>query len=79
MLRARLLPFPHALQVFDYGCQGVETGDELARLIGCSVGDVCQANRQIARHAAKVLAEDRRNEEAKMKELRDRAKKKETQ
>jgi DNA-directed RNA polymerase specialized sigma24 family protein len=77
-LRARLSRLPRALQVFDYACQGVEDSAELARLVGCPVGDVYQANRQIARQAAKVLAEERKSEAARMKELRERAKKKET-
>jgi hypothetical protein len=79
VLRERLLDKSRALRVFDLGCQGVEDAAEMARLVGCSVGEIYDANRQISYHAAKVLAEEELAEAARMKALRDQAtKKKET-
>jgi DNA-directed RNA polymerase specialized sigma24 family protein len=62
-----------AVQVFDLACQGDDDAAEAARLIGCSVKEVYEANRQIARQAARVLEEERRAAAARMKELRERA------
>jgi DNA-directed RNA polymerase specialized sigma24 family protein len=76
ILRQRISPSPRALQVFDLGCEGVEGADELARALHCSVREVYVANRYIARHAAQVKAEDEAAQAARMKNLRDSAKKK---
>jgi hypothetical protein len=75
VLRERLATRPRALQVLDARMEGTERADELAQLLGCQVEEVYEANRQIAYHAAKVLAEEQAAEDARMKELRDRAKK----
>jgi DNA-directed RNA polymerase specialized sigma24 family protein len=74
-LRERISHKPRAVQVFDHAYQGVEDADELARLIGCTVSEIYDANRQIAYHAAKVLAEEEQAEAERMKSLRERAKK----
>jgi hypothetical protein len=75
ILRERLATRPRTLQVFDARMGGTERADDLARLIGCPVEDIYEANRQIAYHAVKVLAEEQAAEDARMKDLRDRAKK----
>lgn len=76
-LRERVGHLPRALQVFDLGCEGVETAGKLAQAIGCDVRDVYEANRQIARNAARVLAEERKEEGARMMVLREKARKSE--
>lgn len=77
VLRERLSHNQRTLQVFDHGCKGDEDGEELAGLIGCTAQDIYDANRQIRYHADKILAEEEQAEAARMKELRERAKKKE--
>ena len=74
-LRERIEHLQRAVQVFDLGCQGVERPDEQARAIGCDVREVYEARRQIARHAARVLAEERKEEAARMDALREKARK----
>jgi len=75
ILRERLATRPRALQVFDARRAGTERADDLARLLGCPVEEIYDANEQIAYHAARVLAGEQEAEEARMTELRDRAKK----
>jgi hypothetical protein len=75
ILRERLATRARTLQVLDARMAGTERADELARLLGYSVEEIYEANRQIAYHAAKVLAEEQAAEDARMKDLRDRAKK----
>jgi len=75
ILRERIAHNARTLQVFDRTCEGIEDAGELARLLGCTVADVYAANRQIARHAAQVLAEDEAAEVARMKDVRQAAKK----
>ena len=77
ILRERISHKARTLQVFDYGSQGIEGADELARVIGCKVSEIYDANRQIAYHAAKILAEEEQAEADRMKGLRERAKNKE--
>jgi DNA-directed RNA polymerase specialized sigma24 family protein len=73
-LRESIGHLPRAVQVFDLGCQGVEKPDEQAHAIGCDVREVYEANRQIARHAARVLADEQKEEAARMNALREKAK-----
>jgi hypothetical protein len=75
ILRQRIAHDARMLQVFDRGCEGVEGAAELARLLDCSVHEIYAANRQIARHAMQVLAEDQSAETARMKDLRRAAEK----
>jgi hypothetical protein len=75
ILRERISHKPRTLQVFDHGGDGIEDASELARLIGCTVLEVYDANRQIAYHAAKILAEEEQAEVEQMKSLRERARK----
>jgi DNA-directed RNA polymerase specialized sigma24 family protein len=76
IVRQRVSHKPLTLQVFDLGYQDIDDADEMARLLGCKVNEVYDANRQIARHAARVLAEEEKKEALRMKDLREKAKKK---
>jgi hypothetical protein len=78
MLRERIGHNARTLQVFDHNCQGVEAAEELSRLIGCSVAEVYDCNRQIAYHANHILAEEEQSEATRMKEMRESAKKTES-
>jgi hypothetical protein len=57
------------LAVFDILCTGLERAGDIAEQLGCPVEQVYDANRQIAYHAARVDAEEREQQEARM-ELR---------
>jgi hypothetical protein len=68
---------PLATSVYRVACEGVETPREQAATIGCAVEEVYEALRRLRYWGARVLAEDRDAQEAKMKALRAEAKKKE--
>jgi len=72
VLRERLDPL--TLRVFEQRRQGQDDGAELARLCECSVREVYDANRTIAYHASRILAEERKSEAAGMKKLQKQAK-----
>jgi RNA polymerase sigma factor (sigma-70 family) len=74
VLRERLDPL--TLRVFEQRRQGQDDGAELARLCECSVQEVYDANRSIAYHASRILAEEREAEAAGMKSLQKQAKRK---
>jgi hypothetical protein len=72
-LRERLLSRGRALRVLDARVDGVERAEDLARLLDCPVEEIYDANRQIAYHAAQVLADERTAEATMMKAKRERA------
>jgi hypothetical protein len=74
-LRAGLSSRPLDLEVLDARMAGTERADDLAQLLGRPVEEIYEANRRIARCAARVLREEQAAEEARMNELRDRARK----
>jgi hypothetical protein len=65
-----------ALHVFDRRCEGHDDGAEMARLCRCTIEQIYEANRTIAYQASRILAEERKTEAHKMKNLQTRAKKK---
>jgi hypothetical protein len=73
VLRERISRSARTLQVFDLRREGIEDCDEIAKRCDCKVSEIYDANRQIAYHAAGVLAEQEQAEAARMKELRARA------
>jgi DNA-directed RNA polymerase specialized sigma24 family protein len=78
MLMAKLTDKdPVAKGVFLAACEGVESPGAQASKVGCSVDEVYEAHRRLKYHGARILAQDREAEAARMKELRTEAKKKE--
>jgi DNA-directed RNA polymerase specialized sigma24 family protein len=62
IVRDRLASSLRALQVFDLGAEGVDEVSEQAARLGCSPMEIRAAQQTIARHAQRVLQEDRREE-----------------
>jgi len=72
-LRATLGDDERAARAFELICGGVDGAARLAQAMSCSLEEAHAASRRIARGAARVLDEERRAEQARMRELRERA------
>ena len=66
-----------AHRVYVAACEGAETAREQAEKAGCSVAEVYEAHRRLVYHGAQILDQEREAEAARMKALREEAKKKE--
>jgi DNA-directed RNA polymerase specialized sigma24 family protein len=53
-LRARVSHLPHAGQVFDLACEGLDDSAEVAAKLECRVEDVYQAHRTLKRYASDI-------------------------
>ncbi len=59
-LRARVSHMPHAVHVFDLGCQGIDDPAEVAEITQCRLEDVYQARRTLKRYANEILKSHRK-------------------
>ena len=67
---------PLAAQVFDHACQEeIDDAGELSAKLGCTTKEICEANRQIARAAVRVRAAQGKVEAARLREWRERSRK----
>jgi DNA-directed RNA polymerase specialized sigma24 family protein len=67
---------PFAKRLYDAACAGAETADEQAAQLRCRPEEVYEALRRLKYRGARILDEDTQAEAARMKALREKAKKK---
>jgi hypothetical protein len=68
--------FPIATKVYELGAAGVEEPAEQAAIIQCSVEEVYEATRTLKHHARRIRGDYDREEERRMRELREQHEKK---